>query len=184
MIEHKPRTGGRKKRPAPAAPLDPLHAAIGRVSGMDRSRMNFSEDTVNTRRAYLGYFHRLVPRARPGEAHRDHAADPGTLPALALSLPQDQRPAARPSARSTRGCSPSRAGSDGWRGKIISCTIRLPRLMLPRLEHRLPKYVLNGRGSRAGDSAARRHRCRGPARSRHPGDVLLDRDAAHGTGAT
>jgi len=28
MIEHKPRTGGRKKRPAPAEPLDPLQAAI------------------------------------------------------------------------------------------------------------------------------------------------------------
>ena len=56
MIEHKPRTGGRKKRPAPAEPLDPLEAAIAQYLDWIAAH-NFSEDTVNTRRAYLGYFH-------------------------------------------------------------------------------------------------------------------------------
>jgi integrase/recombinase XerD len=56
MIEHKPRTGGRKKRPAPAEPLDPLQAAIAQYLEWIAVH-GFSGDTVNTRRAYLGYFH-------------------------------------------------------------------------------------------------------------------------------
>ena len=55
-------------------------------------------------------------------------------------------------------------------------------IVLPRMEHRLPKYVLNVRRGRADHPAARRHAARGPARPRHPGDVLLDRHAAHGAG--
>ena len=56
MIEHKPRTGGRKKRPAPAEPLDPLQTAIAQYLEWIAVH-GFSADTVNTRRAYLGYFH-------------------------------------------------------------------------------------------------------------------------------
>jgi len=56
VIEHKPRTGGRKKRPAPANPLDPLQAFTAQYLEWIASH-GFSEDTVNTRRAYLGYFH-------------------------------------------------------------------------------------------------------------------------------
>ena len=56
MIEHKPRTGGRKKRPAPAEPLDPLQAAVAQYLEWIAVH-GFSGDTVNTRRAYLGYFH-------------------------------------------------------------------------------------------------------------------------------
>ena len=36
MIEHKPRTGGRKKRPVPAEPPDPLQACHRPVSRLDR----------------------------------------------------------------------------------------------------------------------------------------------------
>ena len=56
MIEHKPRTGGRKKRPTPAEPLDPLQASVAQYLEWIAAH-GFSEDTVNTRRAYLGYFH-------------------------------------------------------------------------------------------------------------------------------
>lgn len=55
MIEHEPHSGGRKKR-APAGTLDPLEAAIARYLEWIAGH-GFSEDTVNTRRAYLGYFH-------------------------------------------------------------------------------------------------------------------------------
>ena len=56
MIEHKPRTGGRQKRPAPIEPPDPLEAAVARYLEWIATHA-FSEDTVATRRAYLGYFH-------------------------------------------------------------------------------------------------------------------------------
>ena len=56
MIEHKARTGGRKKRPPPADPLDALQTFTAQYLEWIAAH-GFSEDTVNTRRAYLGYFH-------------------------------------------------------------------------------------------------------------------------------
>ena len=56
MIEHKHRTGGRKKRPEPMSPLDPLQAAIAQYLEWIAVH-GCSGDTVNTRRAYPGYFH-------------------------------------------------------------------------------------------------------------------------------
>ena len=51
---------------------------------------------------------------------------------------------------------------------------------LPRLPRRLPRNVLHRAGGRAGDAAARHPRSHRPARPRHPGDAVLDRNAAHG----
>ena len=55
MIERKPRIGGRKKRPEPAS-LNALQIAIAQYLEWIAVH-NFSDDTVATRRSYLGYFH-------------------------------------------------------------------------------------------------------------------------------
>ena len=55
MIERKRHTGGRKKRSEPDNP-DAIEQATARYLEWIAVR-GFSEDTVNTRRAYLGYFH-------------------------------------------------------------------------------------------------------------------------------
>ena len=55
---------------------------------------NFSEDTVVTRRVDHRLLPRLVPRARARRRRRDHAAGAGTLSAVALSVPQEERRAA------------------------------------------------------------------------------------------
>jgi len=54
-MERRPHTGGRKKRPAPAH-LDPLQSFIAQYLDWIGAH-GFSEDTIATRRAYLGYFH-------------------------------------------------------------------------------------------------------------------------------
>ena len=52
---------------------------------------------------------------------------------------------------------------------------------LPRLGHRSAEARALRFGSRAGDDAAESRRSHRTARPRHPGSVLLDRDAAHGS---
>jgi integrase/recombinase XerD len=55
VIEHKRHTGGRAKKPAPPS-LNPLQAFTAQYLEWIATH-GFSDDTVNTRRAYLGYFH-------------------------------------------------------------------------------------------------------------------------------
>ena len=179
MIEHKPRTGGRKKRPAPAEPLDPLQAAIAQYLEWIAVH-GFSGDTVNTRRAYLGYFHEWCHERGLSRAHRDHAADPGTLPALALSLPQDQRPAARlPHAAHAVAVHQKLLPMDG----AAKSSAAQSGIRDPAAAHGAPLAQVRAHGgrSRADHPAAEHQRSRGLARPRHPGDALLNRNATHGT---
>ena len=56
-------------------------------------------------------------------------------------------------------------------------------IVLPRMEHRLPKYVLTAEEAEQIIQQPDVTDAGGPARPRHPGDVLLHRHAAHGSGA-
>ena len=68
---------------------------------MDRRRTNFSEDTVNTRRVYLGYFHDWCQERGLESPIEITRPDSGALPAVALSLPQERTASRSASARST-----------------------------------------------------------------------------------
>ena len=130
-----------KKQPAPQA-LDALEAGINQYLEWIAVH-NFSSDTVLFAPLLSGLLPRLVPRARPGIANRDHAADPGALSALALSLPQEQRPAARLPHADTRACTALKAFFQWLARHNYLLHNPASELVLPRMEHRLPKYVLN-----------------------------------------
>ena len=141
MIEHKPRTGGRKKRPAPAEPLDPLQAAIAQYLEWIAVH-GFSEDTVNTRRAYLGYFH-------------DWCQERGLEEPIEITRPILERYQRwLYHYRKTNG-QPLGFRTQHTRLQSIKSFFQwmarqnhllhnpASEILLPRMEHRLPKYVLN-----------------------------------------
>jgi integrase/recombinase XerD len=141
MIEHKPRTGGRKKRPAPAEPLDPLQAAIAQYLEWIAVH-GFSEDTVNTRRAYLGYFH-------------DWCRERGLEAPIEITRPILERYQRwLYHYRKTNG-QPLGFRTQHTRLQSIKSFFQwmarqnhllhnpASEILLPRMEHRLPKYVLN-----------------------------------------
>ncbi len=119
---------------------------------------NFSDDTREHAARLRRLLPRLVPGARPGKPHRDHAARAGALSAGAL--PATAKRTAQPLTFRTQN---SRLRAlKGWFRWLARQNYILhnpaSELMLPRLENRLPKYILTRRGSRAGDAAARHHR--------------------------
>jgi integrase/recombinase XerD len=141
MIEHKPRTGSRKKRPAPAEPLDPLEAAIAQYLEWIAVH-GFSEDTVNTRRAYLGYFH-------------DWCHERGLEEPIEITRPILERYQRwLYHYRKTNG-QPLGFRTQHTRLQSIKSFFQwmarqnhllhnpASEILLPRMEHRLPKYVLN-----------------------------------------
>ena len=69
---------------------DRMHALLKSIWSGWRVQ-NFSADTVTSRRDYIGYFLDWCRERGLEDAHRDHAARPGALSALAVSLPQGQR---------------------------------------------------------------------------------------------
>jgi integrase/recombinase XerD len=141
MIEHKPRTGGRKKRPAPAEPLDPLQSAIAQYLEWIAAH-NFSQDTVHTRRAYLGYFH-------------DWCRERGLEAPIEITRPILERYQRwLYHYRKTNG-QPLGFRTQHTRLQSIKSFFQwmarqnhllhnpASEIVLPRMEHRLPKYVLN-----------------------------------------
>jgi integrase/recombinase XerD len=143
MIEHKPRTGGRKKRPAPAEPLDPLQSSIAQYLEWIAAH-NFSQDTVNTRRAYLGYFH-------------DWCRERGLEAPIEITRPILERYQRwLYHYRKTNG-QPLGFRTQHTRLQSIKSFFQwmarqnhllhnpASEIVLPRMEHRLPKYVLNVR---------------------------------------
>jgi integrase/recombinase XerD len=140
MIEHKPRTGGRKKRPVPAEPLDPLQAAIAQYLEWIAVH-GFSGDTVNTRRAYLGYFHEWC--------HERGLSEP--IEITRPILERYQRWLYH--YRKTNG-QPLGFRTQHTRLQSIKSFFQwmarqnhllhnpASEIILPRMEHRLPKYVL------------------------------------------
>jgi integrase/recombinase XerD len=141
MIEHKPRTGGRKKRPAPAEPLDPLQSAIAQYLEWIAVH-GFSQDTVHTRRAYLGYFH-------------DWCRERGLEAPVEITRPILERYQRwLYHYRKTNG-QPLGFRTQHTRLQSIKSFFQwmarqnhllhnpASEIVLPRMEHRLPKYVLN-----------------------------------------
>ena len=140
MIEHKPHTGGRQKRPAPAEPLDPLEAAIGQYLEWIAVR-NFSEDTVNTRRAYLGYFHDWC-RERGLEAPVEITRP--VLERYQLWLYHYRKSNGQPLGFRTQHTRLQSIKSFFQWLTRQNLLLHNPasEIVLPRMEHRLPKYVL------------------------------------------
>ena len=140
MIEHKPHTGGRQKRPAPAEPLDPLAAAIGQYLEWIAVR-NFSEDTVNTRRAYLGYFHDWC-RERGLEAPVEITRP--VLERYQLWLYHYRKSNGQPLGFRTQHTRLQSIKSFFQWLTRQNLLLHNPasEIVLPRMEHRLPKYVL------------------------------------------
>lgn len=148
MIERKRHAGGRKKRPAPET-LDPMESAMAQYLEWIATH-GFSEDTVATRRVYSRLLSPMVHRARIAYSGRDHTAHPRTLPALAVSLPQEQRPAARvshpahaPAIDQKRAAAYIEPRFFQWMARQ-NLLLHNPasEIVLPRMENRLPKYVL------------------------------------------
>ncbi len=141
MIEHKRHTGGRTKRSVPAEPLDPLEAAIAQYLEWIAVH-GFSEDTVNTRRAYLGYFH-------------DWCHERGLEEPIEITRPILERYQRwLYHYRKTNG-QPLGFRTQHTRLQSIKSFFQwmarqnhllhnpASEIVLPRMEHRLPKYVLN-----------------------------------------
>jgi integrase/recombinase XerD len=139
MIQHKPHTGGRKKRTT-AEPLDPLEAAIAQYLEWIAVH-GFSEDTVNTRRAYLGYFH-------------EWCQERGLSEAIEITRPILERYQRwLYHYRKTNG-QPLGFRTQHTRLQAIKSFFQwmarqnhllhnpASEIVLPRMEHRLPKYVL------------------------------------------
>jgi len=140
LIEHKPRTGGRKKRPAPAEPLDPLQAAVARYLEWIAAH-GFSEDTVNTRRAYLGYFHEWC-RERGLEAPIEITRP--ILERYQRWLYHYRKTNGQPLGFRTQHTRLQAIKSFfQWMARQ-NYLLHNPasEIVLPRMEHRLPKYVL------------------------------------------
>jgi integrase/recombinase XerD len=140
VIEHKPHTGGRQKRPAPTEPLDPLDVAIGQYLEWIAVR-NFSEDTVNTRRAYLGYFHDWC-RERGLEAPVEITRP--ILERYQLWLYHYRKSNGQPLGFRTQHTRlQAIKGFFQWMTRQ-NLLLHNPasEIVLPRMEHRLPKYVL------------------------------------------
>ena len=103
---------------------------------------NYAEPTVQNRELYLGYFIAWCAERGLTAAAGDHQADPGALPALALS------PAARPTAQPLTFRSqyarlvPVRAFFRWLARQNYLLYNPASELELPRSEHRLPKHVL------------------------------------------
>ena len=140
MIEHKPHTGGRQKRPEPVEPLDPLAAAIGQYLEWIAAH-NFSEDTVATRRAYLGYFHdwcRERGLEGPVEITRP------VLERYQLWLYHYRKSNGQPLGFRTQHTRLQAIKSFFQWMTRQNLLLHNPasEIVLPRMEHRLPKYVL------------------------------------------
>jgi integrase/recombinase XerD len=140
MIERKPRTGGRNKRPEPVS-LDALQTAIAQYLEWIAVH-NFSEDTVATRRAYLGYFHEWC-KERGLEA-------PIEITRPILERYQRWLYHYRKSNGQPLGFRTQHTRLQAIKG-FFQWMVRQNRLLhnpaseivLPRMEHRLPKYVLS-----------------------------------------
>jgi integrase/recombinase XerD len=139
-MARRPKTGGRKKRPVTEEPLDPLEAAIGQYLEWIAVH-GFSEDTVNTRRAYLGYFH-------------DWCRERGLEAPVEITRPILERYQRwLYHYRKTNG-QPLGFRTQHTRLQSIKSFFQwmarqnhllhnpASEIVLPRMEHRLPKYVL------------------------------------------
>jgi integrase/recombinase XerD len=140
MIEHKPHTGGRKKRPAPSEPLDPLEAAIAQYLEWIAAH-GFSEDTVNTRRAYLGYFHEWS-KERGLEAPVEITRS--VLERYQRWLYHYRKSSGEPLGFRTQHTRLQAIKSFFQWMAQQNLLLHNPasEIVLPRMEHRLPKYVL------------------------------------------
>jgi integrase/recombinase XerD len=141
MIEHKRHTGGRQKRIASAESVDPLDAAIAQYLEWIAVH-GFSGDTVDTRRAYLGYFH-------------DWCRERGVEEPIEITRPILERYQRwLYHYRKTNG-QPLGFRTQHTRLQAIKSFFQwmtrqnhllhnpASEIVLPRMEHRLPKYVLN-----------------------------------------
>ena len=139
MIQHKPHTGGRNKRPTPAE-LDPLEAAIAQYLEWIAVH-GFSGDTVNTRRAYLGYFREWC--------HERGLAEPIEITRPILERYQRWLYHYRKSNGQPLGFRTQHTRLQAiksffqWMARQ-NLLLHNPasEIVLPRMEHRLPKYVL------------------------------------------
>jgi integrase/recombinase XerD len=138
-MERRPHTGGRKKRPAPAH-LDPLQSFIAQYLDWIGAH-GFSEDTIATRRAYLGYFH-------------DWCTERGLEAPVEITRPILERYQRwLYHYRKTNG-QPLGFRTQHTRLQAIKSFFQwmarqnhllhnpASEIVLPRMEHRLPKYVL------------------------------------------
>jgi integrase/recombinase XerD len=139
-MARRPHTGGRKKRPAPAH-LHPLQSFIAQYLDWIGAH-GFSEDTIATRRAYLGYFH-------------DWCAERGLEAPVEITRPILERYQRwLYHYRKTNG-QPLGFRTQHTRLQSIKSFFQwlarqnhllhnpASEIVLPRMEHRLPKYVLN-----------------------------------------
>ena len=142
---------------------------------------NFSDDTVNTRRAYIGYFLDWCQRARPRRARRRSRGR--CWSAISGRSISTARRTAQPLTFRTQNT--RLRALKGWFRWLARQNHLLhnpaSELILPRLENRLPKYMLNAEEAEQVLQQPDITRSRRPARPRHPGNVLLDRHAAHGS---
>jgi integrase/recombinase XerD len=140
MIQHKPHTGGRTKRPATAEPLDPLEAAVAQYLEWIAVH-GFSGDTVNTRRAYLGYFREWC--------HERGLAEPIEITRPILERYQRWLYHYRKANGQPLGFRTQHTRLQDiksffqWMARQ-NLLLHNPasEIVLPRMEHRLPKYVL------------------------------------------
>ena len=139
MIEHKRHTGGRKKQPTPEM-LDPLESAIAQYLEWIATH-GFSDDTVATRRAYLGYFHEWCKERgleTPIEITRP------VLERYQRWLYHYRKSNGQPLGFRTQHTRLQSIKSFfQWMARQ-NLLLHNPasEIVLPRMEHRLPKYVL------------------------------------------
>ena len=139
MIQRKPHTGGRNKRPTPVE-LDPLEAAVAQYLEWIAVH-GFSGDTVNTRRAYLGYFHEWC--------HERGLAEPIEITRPILERYQRWLYHYRKTNGQPLGFRTQHTRLQAiksffqWMARQ-NLLLHNPasEIVLPRMEHRLPKYVL------------------------------------------
>ena len=139
MIEHKRHTGGRKKQPAPET-LDPLESAMAQYLEWIATH-GFSEDTVATRRAYLGYFHEWC-KERGLEAPIEITRP--VLERYQRWLYHYRKSNGQPLGFRTQHTRLQSIKSFfQWMARQ-NLLLHNPasEIVLPRMEHRLPKYVL------------------------------------------
>ena len=135
---------------------------------------NFSEDTVNTRRACIGYF---LDWCRERGLDDVKEITRPMLERYQRSLYQYRKKNGEPLTFRTQN-SRLRAVK-GWFRWLARQNYLLhnpaSELILPRLENRLPKYILNAEEAEQVLQQAGHHDAGGLARSRCAGDVLRDR---------
>ena len=120
--------------------MAPLDALLDEYVNALRVK-DYSENTVRNRQMHIRFFLRVVRRARPRRAHRDHPARAGTLSAASVPSPQEKRRAAQLPQQHARLVA-LRIWFRWMTRQNHILHNPASEIELPRLGHRLPKHVL------------------------------------------